>query len=113
MRIQKNLEPQIREAVINFTTNHMSLTPNSVFVHIDQQSVVITLHGITSPAEKEYAREKKSRAILEGFYDEVFGVNQYILESIIENIIGQRIVHSKLSVDPDPGDGVIMLTIAK
>ena len=112
MRVQGSLEPQIKKAAIDFTTNHMSLTPEAVFVHIDEQNIVITLHGITCPAEKEYAREKQSRAILKGLYDEVFEVNHYILESIIENIIGQRIEHSRLTVDPDTGNGVIMLIIA-
>ena len=113
MRIQKSLESQITEAVISFTTNHMSLTPDSVFVHTDQQSIVITLHGITCPAEKEYAKEKKSRAILEGFYDEVFEANNCFLETVLANITGQRIEHSKLTIDAKSGSCVIVCTLLK
>lgn len=109
MDTQESLKQRVVEAVVKFEKDQMSVTPESVSVDFHPNAVVVTLQGATCPAEKQYARNKQARALLEGFYSQVFDATKPILEASIEDILGHRVERSRLSVDPESGDGVILI----
>lgn len=71
------------------------------------------LFGTIIPrAEKDYAKEKRSRELLERFYSNVFDTTRRALEAALENILGQFIGSSMLRVNPESRDGVMIFTFA-
>jgi uncharacterized protein YbcI len=109
---QDRLKQQIVEAVTSFQKSQMSVNCESIAVDFHPDTLVVTLCGATCPAERDCARERRSRELLEKFYRELFHVIKPILESKIQEILGRRVRRSRLDIDPESGDGVVLLTLA-
>jgi uncharacterized protein YbcI len=90
----------------------LAVTCESIAVDCHADTLVITLRGATSPAEKHIARDRSARELLEKFYDKLFDVIKPVLDSKIQEIPGRRVRRSRMNVDPESGAGVILLTLA-
>jgi len=75
--------------------------------------VVITLSGVTCPAEREYARDAQSRDLLDRVYGETYRVTKPVLESAIQHLLGRCVERSRLDVDPESGDGTILVSLRR
>jgi uncharacterized protein YbcI len=112
MTTQDELKQQILEAVNSFQETQFAITCESIAVDCHADTLVITLRGATSPAEKDIARDNWPRELLETFYDKLFDVIKPVLESKIQEILRRRIRRSRMKIDPESGAGVILLTFA-
>ncbi len=101
---EDRLKQEITEVVTRFEGDQMSVTPESVSVTLQPRALLVTLRGTTCPAEKNYARGKQGRELLEKLYAEVFDTAKPILEAAIEGILEQEVERSRLSVDTESGD---------
>lgn len=109
---QDRLKQQIVQAVSSFQRTQLAVTCDSIAVDFHNDNLVVTLRGATCPAERDFARDKKARELLERFYGELFDVIKPILEAKIQEILGRQIRRSRLNIDPESGAGVILLTFA-
>jgi uncharacterized protein YbcI len=110
---EDSIKQQIEEAVATFAYDYMGVTPKSVVVDIHSHSVLTTLQGIIPPVEKAYAEDEPAgRDLLEKCYNNVFNVAKKAFESALENILGQVIQSSILTVNPESGDGVMIFNLA-
>ena len=112
MNEQERLKQQIVQAVSNFQRTQLSVTCKSITVDFHADTLVITLCGATSPAERDFARDRRTRELLEKFYDELFDVIKPILEARIQEILGRQVRRSRMKIDSESGAGVILLTFA-
>ena len=112
MDTQERLKQQVVDAVGTFQRDQMSVSPESVSVDFHAHCVVVTLQGASCPAERDYARERRGRELLGRFYEELFNATKLALEMAITEILGRPVRRSRLSVDPESGDGVIMFSLA-
>ena len=112
MNGQNRLKQQIVEAVSNFQKDQMAVTCESMSVNFHTDAIVVILDGVTCPAEKDYAQSREARELLERFYGELFDVIKPTLEARVQEILGRQIRRSRLSIDPESGAGVIVLTLA-
>ncbi len=112
MNGQDRLKQQIIEAVGSFQEAQLAVTCESIVVDFHSDNLVVTLRGATCPAERDYARDKRARELLERFYSELFDVIKPILEAKIQEILGRKVRRSRLNIDPESGAGVILLTFA-
>lgn len=103
---------QIAEAVRSFHETQLGVTCDSMTVDLHPDNLVVTVSGATCPAEKDYARDGEAREFLERFYGELFDVIKPILEARIREILGRQVRRSRLTIDPESGAGVILLTFA-
>jgi len=72
-----------------------------------------TLQGIIPPVEKDYAEgEPAGRDLLVKCYNNVFDVAKKAFEAALENMLGQVIQSSMLTVNPKSGDGVMIFNLA-
>jgi len=108
-----SIKQQVEEAVAAFAYDYMGVTPKSVVADIHSFSVLATLQGIVPPVEKDYAEgEPEGRYLLEKCYNNVFDVAKKAFETALENILGQVIQSSMLTVNPESGDGVMIFNLA-
>ncbi len=105
------MHQRIAEAVATFQRGQMSGAECSVAVSIQPDTVVVTLRGVMSPAEKRLVEVGNERQLLEEFYSRAFELGKANLEAAIEDILGRKVAHSFLHLDADSGDGVIMVTL--
>ena len=112
MTKQDQLKQQIVEAVSSFQRTQLAVTCKSITVDFHADTLVITLCGATSPAERDFARDRRTRELLEKFYDELFDVIKPILEARIQEILGRQVRRSRMKIDSESGAGVILLTFA-
>ncbi len=107
------LKKQVEEAVATFAYDYMGVTPKSVVADIHPCSVLATLHGIIPPVEKDFANgDLEGRDLLEKCYNNVFDVAKKAFEAALENILGQLVQSSMLTVNPESGDGVMIISLA-
>jgi len=113
MEENNNLKQQVEEAVATFAYDYMGVTPKSVVADIHSCSVLATLQGIIPPVERDYAEgEPEARDLLEKCYNNVFDVAKKAFEAALENILGQVIQSSMLTVNPESGNGVMIFNLA-
>ena len=103
---------QVKEAVVEFHRKQMSVVPAGVSVDIHPHAVVVTLQGITCPAEQSYAQDSQGRESLTKLRAELYAAAKSTLESAVGNILGRPVRRSTFSVDPGSGDGFILLALS-
>lgn len=104
-------QKQIADAVTQFVCAFMSARPTSVIVDLHDSHVFITLRRVVCPAEQEYARDRNSRERLERLFSQAFDMVKASLEKTVAEIVGHRVQHSRISLDPPRGDAILMLFI--
>jgi uncharacterized protein YbcI len=67
------------------------------------------LRQVICPAEREYARDHDSRERLERLFSQAFDMVKANLEKTVAEIVGRRVLQSRISLDPPTGDAVLML----
>lgn len=101
-------QQQIEDAVSQFFGTYMSARSESVLVDLHDSHVLVTLQQVVCPAEREYARERRSRERLERLFSETFDTVKAELETAVARIVGGTVRQSRLSVDPLTGDAVVV-----
>jgi uncharacterized protein YbcI len=105
------LAQRIVEIISTFEKRQMSVSPVAVAVTLAPESIVVTLQGITSPAERDYARDREGKRLLDRFYEEVFEVSRPVFETAVADVLGCSIERSKLTVDAESGSAVILISL--
>ena len=65
MEDEQVVKQRVVDAVTRFQKDQMSVSAESVSVDLHPGSLVVTLQGITCPAEQNYALDKDSKGSLE------------------------------------------------
>ena len=111
MNEETELKRQIRDIVTKFEADQMRITPELISVAIEPTLLIVTLMGITSQAERQFAQRDDGKALLERLYEELFDSVKQLLERAISKILEQQVLLSSMSVHPDTGHGVMMFTL--
>lgn len=113
MNHEERLKEQIAEAVRSFHRDLMSVTPGEMAVDLHPGSVVVTIQGTSCQAEKDLAHDEQARELLERLHRRLFEVSRPGLEAVIERLVGRPVERSRLSVDPETGDRVLLCTLSR
>jgi uncharacterized protein YbcI len=82
---------QIAQAAIAFEEQRLGRKPTSVTVAVSGDTLVITMHGVLSPAEKALAASPAGAGKLQEFHQQLFQVSSDPLRKEIERITGLEI----------------------
>jgi uncharacterized protein YbcI len=74
-----------------------------VTVVLGDETLVITLHGVLSPAERDLARSPAGAAQVQEFHRELFGNSCGPLRQAIERITGVAVREATADVEPATG----------
>ena len=86
-----SMAQQIAQTAIAFETKRLGRKPTSVTVVLGGDTLVITMHGVLSPAEKALAASPAGAAQLQEFHHQLFKVSSNPLREEIERITGLEI----------------------
>ena len=94
---------QIAHAAIAFEHETTGRVPKSVTVVLSDQTLVITLHGALSPAEKALAQSPAGAAQMQEFHRQLFGSSCHALRQEITRITGVEVREATVEVETTTG----------
>ncbi len=101
---------QIARAAIAFEQETTGHTPKSVTVVLSDQTLVITLHGALSPAEKALAANPGGTAQVQEFHRQLFANASDTLRQEIKRITGVEVREATAEVESGTGTVVKVFT---
>ena len=105
-----NLAHQIAQAASAFEQRRTGNTPHSVTVVLGENTLVITLHGALSPAEKALAQTPAGAAQVQEFHRQLFQSSAIELRQEITRITGVEVREATAEVEPTSGTVVQAFT---
>ena len=101
---------QIARAAVAFEQQRTGHVPRSVAVVLSGDTLVITLHGVLSPAEKALARSPAGAARVQEFHRQLFTNACGALREEIQRITGVEVCEAVAEVEPETGTVVQVFT---
>lgn len=107
----ESLSLRLAEAVGHFAREQMAVQATVASVDVHPESIVVTLRGVTSVAEQNYAQDKQASERLQMLYDKLFDAARAQIEAAVAELVGRPVRRSKMSIDPVSGDCIILFTL--
>ena len=101
---------QIAQAASAFEQQRTGNTPKSVTVVLSDQTLVITLHGALSEAERTLAKSPDGAAQIQDFHRQLFANASESLRQEIKRITGVEVREATAEVEPATGTVVGLFT---
>jgi uncharacterized protein YbcI len=101
---------QIAQAASVFEQQRTGNTPKSVTVVLSDTTLVITLHGALSEAERAVARTREGAAQIQDFHRQLFVNASESLRQEIKRITGVEVREATAEVEPTTGTVVGVFT---
>jgi len=105
-----SMAQQIAEAANAFEQRRTGHLPKWVSVVLSEDTVVVTLHGALSPAEKALARSPSGAAQLQEFHRQLFANSADAMRQEIKRITGVEVREATAEVEPATGAVVQVFT---
>ena len=105
-----NMAQQVAHAAIAFERRRTGRPPNKVTVVLTNDTLVITLHGVLSPAEKALAKNSAGAAQVKEFHQQLFVNSSAELLMEISRITGQEVREATAEIEPSSGTVVKVFT---
>jgi uncharacterized protein YbcI len=101
---------QVAEAASVFEQRRTGHTPKSVTVVLGEETLVITLHGALSPAERALAQTPEGVAQVQEFHRQLFNDSADWLRQEIKRITGVEVREAKAEIETTTGTVVQVFT---
>ena len=101
---------QIADAATAFQLAQTGHAAESVTVVMDKETLVITLHGALSPAEKVMAQTASGAALVQEYHRQLFAGSSVALRREITRITGIEVREAAAEVEPGSGTVVHAFT---
>jgi len=110
VKSNSNMAQQIAEAASAFEQERTGILPKSVTVVLSENTLVITLHGALSPAERELAKSAAGAAQVQELHRQLFVSASDSLRREIKRITGVDVREATAEVEPSTGTVVGVFT---
>ena len=107
---RSTMAEQIAQAASAFERQATGHAPTSVTVVLSDDTLVITLHGGLSPAEKGLAQSPVGAAQVQEFHRQLFANSSESLRQEIRRITGAEVREATAEVEPASGTVVKVFT---
>src|SRR5688572_14002531 len=101
---------QVAQAASAFQQQRTGILPKSVTVVLSQETLVVTLHGALSPAEKALAQNPAGAAQVQEFHRQLFTSSADGLRQEIKRITGVDVREATAEVETTTGTVVQVFT---
>lgn len=101
---------QIAQAASAFEKNRTGIVPTSVTVVQSDGTLVITMHGALSPAERAMAKTPEGAAQVQEFHRQLFHSASEPLRQEIKRITGVEVREATAEIEPSSGTVVGVFT---
>jgi len=109
-KFSPKLAERIAHAASAFETRRTGHVPTSVTVVLSEDTLVITLHGALSPAERALAGSPVGAAQFQEYHRQLFNSSSDALRQEIKRITGVAVREATAEVEPNTGTVVQAFT---
>ena len=109
-KLDPSVAQQIAQAAIAFQQERTGHEPKSAAVVLSGDTLLITLHGALSPAEKALAKSPAGAAQVQEFHRQLFIDSADTLREEIKRITGVEVREATAEVEPTSGTVVQVFT---
>jgi uncharacterized protein YbcI len=109
-KTNSNMAQQIAQAAIAFERRRTGRVPNKVTVVLTNDTLVITQHGVLSPAQKALATNSAAAAQVEELHQQLFVNSSEALLEEIKRITGQAVREATAEIETSTGTVVKVFT---
>ena len=109
-KFSSSMAQQIAQAASDFEKRRTGHSPKSVSVVLSDETVVITLHGALSPAERALTTTQAGAAQLQEFHRQLFMSSAEQLRQEIKRITGVEVREATAEIEPATGSVVHAFT---
>ena len=110
LKTNSTMAQQIAEAAIHFERRRNGHVPESATVVLSEDTLVVTLHGSLSPAEKALAKTPEGAAQVQEFHRQLFTSSSESLRHEIQRITGVEVREATAEVETATGTVVHVFT---
>ena len=110
VKLNGSMAQQIAEAASDSQRQRTGNTPNSVIAALSENTLVITLRGALSPAEKAMAQNPAGAAQVQEFHRQLFASDSASLREQIKRITGVHVRGATADVEATIGTVVPAFT---
>jgi len=110
------LEAEISQAIIRFKKEYMGRGPLSVRTYLIDDMALVRLQGVLTAAEQKLAEvEERSRGrdLIKQVRLELIEHGRPLLETVVEEILGVKVVSLHTDISTRTGESVIIFTLAE
>jgi uncharacterized protein YbcI len=98
-----SIKDRIARAASDFQQQCTGVTPQSVTVVLADDTLVISLHGSLSPAERVLSQSAAGAAQVQEFHRQLFATSSSAFQQQIQRIVGTGILEAAAEVEPPSG----------
>src|SRR5512135_2228431 len=109
-KLDPGVAQQIARAALAFQQQRTGHKPKSVAVVLSGETLLITLHGALSPAEKALAQSPEGAAKVQDFHRQLFNNSAITLRQEIKRITGVEVREATAEVETTTGTVVQVFT---
>lgn len=109
-KLDSKVAREIAQAASAFEQRRTGRVPKSVTVVLSGETLLITLHGALSPAEKALAQSPEGAAEVQEFHRQLFRNSADALRQEIKRITGVEVREATAEVEPASGTVVQVFT---
>jgi uncharacterized protein YbcI len=102
-KLDPSLAQQIAQAAVAFQKERTGHEPQSVAVVLSGGTLLITLHGVLSPAEKALAQSAEGAAKVQEFHQQLFNSSADELRQEIKRITGVEVRETVAEIETTTG----------
>jgi len=102
-KLDPSVAQQIAQAAIAFQKQRTGHEPKSVAVVLSENTLLITLQGALSPAEKALAQSAEGAAKLQEFHRQLFSSSADALRQVIKRITGVEVKETATEIEMTTG----------
>jgi uncharacterized protein YbcI len=103
LKVNPTMAQQIAQAAMNFQQQRTGHAPDSVTVVLSEDTLVVTLHGALSKAEKALAKSAEGATKVQEFHRQLFSSSSEALRQEIKKITGVEVRESAAEVETATG----------
>jgi uncharacterized protein YbcI len=101
--LESTMAERVAQAAFAFERQRTGREPGSVSVVLSENTLVITLHGVLSPAEMALARTPEGAAQIQEFHRQLFASASDAFRQEIKRITGVEVREAAAEVDQTTG----------
>lgn len=116
MKTQGEIEAAICQGISHFEQEYMGRGPKDIHTHLIGDLLVVRLKGVLTAAEQQLVKSlpaEKGRTLLKQVRTQIIEAARPILEVLIQNITGVKVLSLHHDVSTVIGEEVVLFTLAE
>ena len=105
------IEADLTKAMIQFEREQLGRGPVDVQTRILNDMILVRLHGIMTPAEKNLAENPNGRSLVKEMRRELFETSRDVLADLVEEIVGSRLISMHTDMSTNTGERIVVFVV--